>query len=136
MGCLVEGCLQILGQKTLNHGWHRYTRMGRRGATLGQAKLDLLNQTLWQASLPTRLFLNRLLASRAAPLFRALREMLGILETKIQGCDWLTKRGDFLGKHPKACLLVVFQNSSSIRPANQAWVFRAKNWFGHIRVNP
>ena len=136
MGCLVEGCLQVLGQKPLNHGWHRYTRMGRRGATLGQAKPALLNQTLWQASLPRRLFLNRLLASRAAPLFRALREMLGIWETKIQGYDWLAKRGDFLGKHPKAFLRVTFQNSSRIRPANQRWVFREKNWFGHIRVNP
>jgi len=57
---------------------------------------------------------------RVAPLFRALREVLGIWETKLQGCDWLAKRGDFLGKHPKACLRVIFQNSSSIRPANQA----------------
>jgi hypothetical protein len=36
---------------------------------------------------------------------------------KIQSCDWLAKRGDVLAKHPRACLRVIFQNSSSIRPA-------------------
>ena len=47
---------------------------------------------------------------------RALREMLRILE-KIQNCDWLAKRGDVLGKHPKTRLRVIFQNISSIRVA-------------------
>ena len=110
--------------------------MGRRGSALGQAKQMLRFQITSPASLHGIVKPHCLLASRVAPLFPALREILGIWGTKIQGCDWLAKREEVLGQHPKARLRVVFQNSSSIRAANQSWVFRGKNWFGHIRVNP
>jgi hypothetical protein len=135
MGYLIQGRLQILEQKTLNHGWHGYTRMGRRGSALWQAKRTLRFQITSQASLYGIVKPHCLLAWRVGPLLRALREILGIWGTIIQGCDWLAKREEVLGKHPKARLLV-FQNSSSIRAANQPCVFRGKNWFGHIRVNP
>jgi hypothetical protein len=62
----------------------------------------------------------------SGPAFRALREMIGIWETKIQGCDWLARRGDVLRKHPQACLRVSFENGSGIRVANQPWVFRGQ----------
>ena len=45
---------------------------------------------------------------------------------KMQYCDWLAKRGDVLQKHPQACLRVSFENESSIRVANQLWVFRGQ----------
>ena len=55
---------------------------------------------------------------------------------KAQGCDWLAKRGDVLGKHLQARLRGSFQNSSGIRATNQPWVFGATNRFLFIRVNP
>jgi hypothetical protein len=112
------------------------TKGNKRGATLGQAKLALHFQIPSQASLRGIVKTHRPLAPRASLLFRALREMLGIWEKKIQGCDWLAKRGDVLGKHPKARLRVSFQNSFGIRATNQPWDFGATNWFLFIRVNP
>ena len=55
--------------------------------------------------------------SASGPAFCALREIKGIGEKKTRGCDWLAKRGDVLGKHPKARLRVIFQNISCIRAA-------------------
>jgi hypothetical protein len=53
----------------INHENHEHTRKGeKRRAALGQAKLALPNQTLWQASLPESLFLNRSSASLLALL--------------------------------------------------------------------
>jgi hypothetical protein len=56
-------------------------------------------------------------------LLSALCEILGMGKRKTQGCDWLAKRGDVLGKHPKAGLRVSFQKSSGIRATNWHCVF-------------
>ncbi len=63
------------------------------------------------------------------PAFRALREMIGIQEMKMQDCDWLAKRGGVLQKHPQACLRVSFEKGSGIRVANQFWVFSGPKLF-------
>jgi len=109
---------------------------GKAWGCVWASQADAAFQITSQASLHGIVKPHCLLASRAAPLFRSLREILGIWGTKIQGCDWLAKREEVLGQHPKASLRVVFQNSFSIRAANQPRVFRGKNSFSHIRVNP
>jgi hypothetical protein len=76
------------------------------GAWASQAALRF--QIPSQASLHGILKTHRPLAPRAALLFRAEREILGMGKRNTHGCDSLAKRGGVLEKHPKAGLGVSF----------------------------
>ena len=66
------------------------------GAWAGKAALP--NQTLWQASLPTRLFQNRSIRVANAPAFALDAGRSTLRLSKTQGCSWLAKRGGLRGQ--------------------------------------
>jgi len=89
------------------------------GAWASQAALP--NQALWQASLPTRLFQKHSLASRAALLFRALREINNCQELALRKSTGHARPdglAEFLKRHLQACLRVDLQKGRTIRAAN------------------
>lgn len=85
----------------------------------------LPNQTLWQASLPTRLFPTCFIRYANAPAFSRLVRDFGNGKKKTQGCVWLAKRGDVLRKQPKARLRGDLQKSCTVRAANNPRDFSA-----------
>jgi len=96
-----------------------YTDAAERQGGAWAGKAALPDQTLWQASLPTRLFQNRSIRVANAPAFALDAGRSTLRLSKTQGCSWLAKRGDVLGKHLQARLRVSFQNISGIRATNQ-----------------
>jgi len=87
------------------HGWARI-KSKQGGAWASQAALP--NQALWQAGLPTRLFLNRSLAPRAALHFRALRAMMRMGKEKDTGLRLACQSGRCFGKASEGSLASVF----------------------------
>jgi hypothetical protein len=109
MGCLVEIGLPDLGQKDLNHGCHGYTRIKQKSREeLGQVKLALSFQIPSQASLRGIVKTHRSLAPRAALLFRALREMIGMGKGKDTGLRLARQAGRCFGKASEGSLASVF----------------------------
>ena len=87
----------------------------------------LPNQTLWQASLPTRLFLNRSIRSANVALHFAhrarLRNCQELAFRKSTGQVRLAGMAGFLKRHLQARLREDLQKARTIRAANNPSVF-------------